>query len=131
MSEDYVNRVRRSVDALNRADIDALIDGAADDCLFLPARSAIFGGYRGEAGMRQFLADNDETFAVFQLRLDEVHDAGDQVVAIGSLRLRPRLGEADTEIPAAIVYTFEHGQVVRVEDLRERSAALSAVGIVA
>jgi hypothetical protein len=35
----------------------------------------------------------------------------------------------DTEIPAAIVYSFDGGKVVRAEGRRDRAAALSAVGL--
>jgi ketosteroid isomerase-like protein len=83
-----VELVRRGLDAFNRADVDALMELCSDDVVFLPARSALYGGYRGEEGLRRFFADNADTFEVFSVHYDEIHAAGDQLVAIGSLRLR-------------------------------------------
>ena len=129
MSDRNVETVRRALDAFNRADVETLMKDCAEDFLFLPARSALDGGYRGEAGLRRYFEDNAETFEVFTVRLDEVHGAGDRVVAIGSLRVRPLGGGPEAEIPTAFVYTFEAGRVVRGEDFRERDAALRAAGL--
>jgi uncharacterized protein len=128
MSDRNVEAVRRSLDAFNRADVEALMEDCTEDFLFLPARSALYGGYRGEAGLRRFFEDNAETFEVFTARFDEIHAAGDRVVAIGSVRIRPLGDGPEAEIPTAMVYTFEAGKAVRGEDFREREAALRAAG---
>jgi ketosteroid isomerase-like protein len=129
VSREYVAIVRDHVDAFNRADVEALMAICSDDVLFLPGRSALQGGYRGEEGLRSFFADNADTFELIMVHLDEFHDAGDRVVGIGQVRIRPLGGGPETEIPAGIVYSFDGGKIVRVEDLRDRAAALSAVGL--
>ena len=129
MSDRNVETVQRSLNAFNRADVEALMEVCTEDFLFLPARSALHGGYRGEAGLRRFFEDNAETFEVFTVRIDEIHGAGDRVVAIGSLRVRPLGGGPEADISTAMVYTFEAGRVVRGEDFRERDAALRAAGL--
>jgi ketosteroid isomerase-like protein len=53
--------VRRSLNAFNRADVEALMEVCTEDVPFLPARSALDGGYRGEAGLRRYFEDNAET----------------------------------------------------------------------
>ena len=129
MSAENVEVVRRAADAFNRGDVDALMADAVDDFLFLPGRSALHGGYRGEAGLRKFFADNEETYEVFTMRIDEIREVGDQVVQIGIVHLRARGGGLDTEGPLAAVVTLRAGKMVKVEDFRERSAALAAVGL--
>jgi ketosteroid isomerase-like protein len=129
MSDRNVDTVRRALDAFNRADVETLMEDCAEDFLFLPARSALDGGYRGEAGLRRYFEDNAETFEVFTVRLDEVHAAGDRVVAIGSIRLRPLGGGPEADIPTAVVYTFRAGKAIRGEDFREREVALRAADL--
>jgi ketosteroid isomerase-like protein len=129
MTQENVDTVLRSADALSRGDLTALRNDSTEDSVFLPARSALHGGYRGEEGLRAFLADNAETFEVFVVHFDEVRDFGDRVLAVGSLRVRPLGGGPETDIPAAVVYTFEDGKMARVEDFRERDRALEALGL--
>src|SRR4051794_26577040 len=75
MSDRNVETVRRSLNAFNRADVEALMEVCTKDFLFLPARTALNSGYRGEAGLRRYFEDNAETFEVFTVRLDEIHGA--------------------------------------------------------
>jgi hypothetical protein len=49
------------LNAFNRADVEALMEVCTEDFPFLPARSALDGGYRGEAGLRRYFEDNAET----------------------------------------------------------------------
>src|SRR4051812_47036311 len=128
MSDRNIEAARRSWAAFNRADVAAMMDDCAEDIVFLPARSALHGEYRGEDGIRRFFEDNAETFEVFTMRMDEIHGAGDHVVAIGTLRIRPLGGGPEANIPTAVLYTFEAGKLVRAEDLREREVALRAAG---
>jgi hypothetical protein len=46
-----------------------------------------------------------------------------------SVLMRPLGGGPETDIPAAVVYTFEDGKMARVEDFRERDRALEAIGL--
>jgi ketosteroid isomerase-like protein len=72
---------------------------------------ALLGGYRGPAGVRKSFADNAETYELFTVTSDETYDAGEQVVAIGRVTVRP-LGRGPEATPsAAFVFTFEHGKI--------------------
>jgi ketosteroid isomerase-like protein len=81
------------------------------------------------AGLRKFFVDNAETFEVFTTTWDETFDTGEQVVMIGRVTARPLGGGPEATVPAAMVITLEHGKIARVEDLRDRSAALASVGL--
>jgi ketosteroid isomerase-like protein len=129
MSRANVEAWRRGIEALNRGDVDDMLRLAAEEVVFLPARSAVEGGYHGHDGLRRFLADNAENFEVFQVDLHEVRDLGDRVLAIGTIRIRGRRGGVETDIPMAGVATYQDGKMTRWEDFRERRGALDAVGL--
>jgi ketosteroid isomerase-like protein len=129
MSSEHVELVQRADAAMRRGDVEALIGMCTDDVLLLPARSALHGGYSGPAGLREFFVDNAETFELFTTTWDEAYDKGEQVVMIGRVTARPLGGGPEATVPAAMVVTLEHGKIARVEDLRDRSAALASVGL--
>ncbi len=129
MSQANVDAFLRGVEASNRGEPEAALETVSEDVVFLPARSAVEGGYHGHDGMRRFWADNEESFEVFQAEFTDVRDLGDRVLAIGTVHIRGRGGGVDIEIPAAAVATFEDGKMTRWEDFRERALALEAVGL--
>ena len=88
MPEGNVEILRRAVEALNSADVEAALALMTEDTCFMPLRSRIEGAFNGHDGVRAFFADNEESFEIFQVCHDEIHDFGDRVVAIGRTRLR-------------------------------------------
>lgn len=129
MSRINVETCHRGIAALNRGDVEGVLRLAAEDVVFLPARSAVEGGYYGHVGLRKFLADDAENFAVFQVDLQEVRDLGDRLDVIGTIRIRGRGGGVETDIPMAGVASYQDGKMTRWEDFRERRRALDAVGL--
>jgi ketosteroid isomerase-like protein len=129
VSSEYVDCLRQALQAMSEGDVDAVIGMCTDDVLFLPGRSALQGGYVGPAGLRKWFADNTETFEVFAATWNEMFDAGEQVVSIGQVTVRPRGGGPEASVPAAFVVSFRNGKIARAEDLRDRDAALAAVGL--
>jgi ketosteroid isomerase-like protein len=129
MSREHVELVQRALEAMRQGNVEALGEICADDMLFVPGRSALQGDYVGLAGLRKWFADTAETFEVFTATWDEIHDAGEQVVAIGQVTVRPHAGGPEASIPAAFVVTFENGKITRAEDLRDRTTALTSVGL--
>jgi ketosteroid isomerase-like protein len=98
--------------------------------VIVAARSAVEGSFVGHEGVRQFFADNATNFEVFQVRLDDVRDLGDdQVLAIGTIHIRGRGAGVETDVPMAGIATYREGKLSRWEDFRERRAALKAVGL--
>jgi ketosteroid isomerase-like protein len=129
MSQENVEAFKRGIEAGNRGDVDGVLRETAEDVVFLPARSAVEGGYHGHAGLREFLADNKTNFEVFRADLSDVRDLGDRVLAIGTIHIRGRGGGVETDIPMAGVATYRDGKLTRWEDFRERDRALEAVGL--
>jgi uncharacterized protein len=129
VSQANVDAFLRGNEAGNRGDHEAALELISEDVVFLPARSAMEGGFRGHDGMRRFWADNAENFELFEVEFQELRDLGDRVLAIGTVHIRGRGGGVETDIPTAGVATFEDGKMTRWEDFRERALALEAVGL--
>ena len=115
--------------AMERGDIDAFLRLVDEDVVWLAARSAVEGAYRGHEGLRKFFADNDENFEVFEPELQEVRDLGDRILVFGSLHIRGRGSAVETDVPIAGIFTYRQGKLVRWEDFRERGLALEAAGL--
>jgi ketosteroid isomerase-like protein len=129
VASEHVELVQRVLSAMRDGDVDAVVGMCTDDVLFLPGRSALQGDYVGPTGLRKWFADNAETFEVFSATWNEMFDAGEQVVSIGQLTVRPRGGGPEANVPAAFVVSFRDGKIARAEDLRDREAALASVGL--
>jgi ketosteroid isomerase-like protein len=86
VSQENVETFLASVDAMNRADAEAMLALVAEDVVLSALRSAITGDYVGADGLRRFLADNAQTFDVFHAAYHDVRDLGDRVLAIGTIR---------------------------------------------
>ena len=129
MSQQNVETFRRNNEAVNRRDLEAFLLDMDAAIEFIPRRAAVQGVYRGYEGMRKYFVDNAESFDLYQVSYDEFRDLGDRIVAFGTVRVRGKESGVEVTSPTAIVATFRDGKMVRVEDYRERSEALKAVGL--
>jgi ketosteroid isomerase-like protein len=129
MSRENVERFRRLIEALNRADVEAALRDVAEDVVVNALRSAVEGEYHGHDGVRAFFADNAETWELMQIDYTELRDLGDRVLAIGTLRVRGRGAGVETEVSTAGVATFAAGKMTRWEDFGDRRTVLGALGL--
>ena len=129
MSQENVDAFLTAVDAINRADVEGFVGLATDDVVVSALRSALAGDYRGHAGARAFLADNEETFEVFHASYEDVRELGDRVLALGKIHVRVRAGQLETDLTSAGVAVFRDGKLARWTDYGDRNAALKAVGL--
>jgi ketosteroid isomerase-like protein len=88
------------------------------------------GVYRGHEGVRSFWRQWLEAWESIEFRLDELIDAGDEIVA---LLWQVNRGRASgVEVPQgewAQVWTLRDGRVVRVRAFGDPAEALRAVGL--
>jgi ketosteroid isomerase-like protein len=124
-----VEAFRRLIDAANREDIDGALALIAEDVVWIAARSAVQGPYRGHDGIRAFFADNRENFERFEPAVDEIRDLGGRLLVIGAIRVQGKGSGVVAEVPMAGIATYRDGKLVRWEDFRERDRALEAAGL--
>jgi uncharacterized protein len=128
VSEQNVALVLRGMESLNTGDVDAMLEVTAEDIRFIPRRAPVMGAYVGHEGMREFITDNAENMEVFRVTPEEVIDAGDRVVIIGTLVVKGRGSGIEMSFPTATVTTVRDGKIVHFQEYIEREKALAAVG---
>jgi ketosteroid isomerase-like protein len=134
MSEENVEAFRRGgIDAINRRDVEALLEDVDPEVEWHPAVLVPFEGeatvYRGREGVREMVGDLFEALAEFYVQYPEIRDLGDRIVAIGRVRTRGRESGAVTESPFAAVTDFRNGKAVRVQTYLDPKEALEAAGL--
>jgi ketosteroid isomerase-like protein len=76
------------------------------------------------------LADNRESFEIFEPLHEEFRDVGDgRVLAFGMIRIRGRESGVETEVPSAVLATIREGRIVHFKDYGDRQVALEAAGL--
>jgi uncharacterized protein len=130
MSAGDVEIVRAVVTAFGAGDQEALFALLDEDIEFFALRSATEGTFKGHEGLRAFLADNRESFEIFEPLHDEFRDLGDgRVLTFGMIRIRGRGSGVETEVPSAVLVTVRDGRVTHFKDYGDREAALEAAGL--
>ena len=84
------------------------------------------------AGMDGMLAGWEDWLAPWErydVKVDELIDAGERVVALATLSGRTRRDGVDVQQPAAAVLTVLDGRITRVEFHLDRREALAAAGL--
>jgi len=135
MSQEAVERIRRGYEAFNRGDLT----GAAKDfdpniewrIPFQLPDSPPDETYRGPQGVIRFWETWRAAFDDFCVELEEIIDAGDQVIVIAGVRGRGAGSGAEVRSPSfPQVWTMgDDGRPVRVEMFPSRAEALEAAGL--
>jgi ketosteroid isomerase-like protein len=84
--------------------------------------------YRGHDGVRAFWRHWLDAWESIEFRVEEVIDAGDEVVAFYSLVNRGRASGAEVAGAYAQIWTVRNRKVVRLRLFADRAEALRAVG---
>ena len=89
MSQENVELVREGFARWNEGDYDFFFDSPTPDIELLSRFGSLRGEpYRGREGVREWLADIQQSFERFDLWLDDVRDLGDDVLALGGIELQ-------------------------------------------
>jgi ketosteroid isomerase-like protein len=130
MSQENVEIVRKSLEALN-PDLDTVtefwhpeidwraIEGAPDD----------IGVFTGQAAMRHYYEQWFETFAELRAEIEDMVDAGEQVVVSLHVIGKMEGSHAEIDMHLGIVYTVRKGLIVRGREYATREEALKAAGL--
>ena len=85
--------------------------------------------YRGPEGVRRWMDAWGDTMDDIHFDVDELIDAGDQVVAMSRLVARSRTTGIELEQGVAMVWTLRDGLAIRLDPYATREDALRAVGL--
>lgn len=130
MSQENVESFRRNVEAFNRGDLEGWLATYDADASFAPISAPIAGVYRGHGGLRRWFTDNLESFETFRVNFTDVRDLGDdRLLVIGTIHLRAREGEIETDLPTAAIATWRAGLLIDWKDYGDRKKALEAAGL--
>jgi hypothetical protein len=85
--------------------------------------------YEGQTGLRELSADLHDAFEMMLRRPQEIVDAGDRVVALGTILTRARVSGVELEQPIGDVGWLKRGLITRQCIFLDQHAALEAVGL--
>ena len=136
MSQENVEVVRRLYDAARRGD-DALPFELYARDIEWDARGAWPGRaisdlgrvYRGHEGVRRFWRDYLSAFERYDFTVEELIDAGDQVLAVVREHATGRLSQVALDNAVYALWTVHHGKLVRMRLYPTRMEALEAAGL--
>jgi ketosteroid isomerase-like protein len=83
--------------------------------------------YRGYDGVRRFWTQFLSAWDEYGVEVEELIDAGDQVVA--AMRLSGRTNELEVDEARSSLLTLRDGRIVRIEPFASKDAALEAAGL--
>jgi ketosteroid isomerase-like protein len=131
MSQENVELIRRGVEAFNRRDLDTLFELLSPDVEFIPYLANLIETttYHGHAGLRSYFEDADAAWEEIHVRVDEVREAGDQLVWFGELSGRGRASGLEVRLPLAWIGEVTAGRITRIQSYETREEALAAVGL--
>jgi len=135
MSQENVEIVRRVYDAAARHDTSNVLDFYDPeiewDISHAPARNLMGEPhvFNGHEGLRTFFRHWYEAWKHVEPDLEELIDAGEQVISVETTRGRGRTSGAVVELPHAAVWTFREDKIVRVVWFGSREEALETPGL--
>jgi ketosteroid isomerase-like protein len=130
MSEQNVDLVRRSIDAYNRRDFEALerLNQPDVELDWSASRGLEAGVYRGWKEVMGFYDNFIGTFEEVKAEPERFIESGDSVVVPNSAQIRGR-GGVQTTAHSALVFELHDGRIARICLYQETGEALEAVGV--
>ena len=131
MSERRVQLVRQGFDAWNEGDPSWVLKHMSPQVEWVtPPTDPYAGTYRGHEGVEEFWTRWRTAVGELRFDVDELIDAGDQVVVIARRSAYNPTTGLQISDAIAQVFTFDPADVcVRVEEYHGREAALRAAGV--
>ncbi len=131
MSQETVELVRTAMESFNLEGVDAIADQIDPDFeTTTPASLSVEPDtYRGPEGVRRWFDAWGGTMDEVRFDVDELLDAGDQVVAVSRLVARSHTTGLELEQAVALVWTLRDGRAVRLDAFATRGEALRVVGL--
>jgi ketosteroid isomerase-like protein len=132
MSQRNVEAVRRAIAAHNAGDADGFLALWDAECEWFTVTGSQLDAtpYRGHAGIRQYLADREETWAELEFDPERILEGKDDdvVVAVGFLRGLGRGSAVPVEQRIGLIYRFRGQGVRHCRAYADPEVALEAAG---
>jgi uncharacterized protein len=124
VSAENVELVRRTWESFNeRGELDlSVIDPDVEWITLMET-------HHGHEGVREWTANVTESLDELAIDMHELIDAGDNVIAVATIRGRGRTGGVPAELGFASVFEFRGGKLVRMDSFPDRASAVAAVGL--
>jgi uncharacterized protein len=119
-------------DAINRADLDAILRLQAHDVEWCgpPVFPDLAGSHHGHDGVRAYAERVSDAWEEFSIRPERFVELGDRVLVLTRERGRGRLSGIEVQSrPTAHLWTLRDGYVVRFQVFWEREEGLRAAGV--
>lgn len=128
MSQENVDLAHRSIDAVNRRDLDAFLALMHEDVESVSRIVAIEGGLHGHDGVRRWWENWFEAFPDYRFEVAATRDLGD--LTLTSFRAVGRGGgsKLPLEDKAYLAIRWRDGAAVRWQVFNTEAEALEAVG---
>jgi ketosteroid isomerase-like protein len=122
--------VRACFEAWERGGVDAVAEFWDPQIDWRSAEGALddVGVMRGVEAMRAYVQDWLDDFDDLHFELEELIDAGEQVVSVQRISGRAKASGVATEVRYAVVNTIRDGKLVRGREYWTREQALEAAG---
>jgi uncharacterized protein len=136
MSQQNVEIVRRLFAAFQSVDLDSFerrfdvvreIFDPEVEWVAAPHSLLASEKYRGSDGIRRFWTQFLSAWDEYDVEVEELIDAGDQVVAV--MRLSGRTNELEIDEMRSSLLTLRGGKIVRIEPFASNADALEAAGL--
>ena len=127
MSEADVQLVRTVFDAINRRDVQAVLDAYHPEADMSTLTSELVQGkaYRGHSGIREYFSSFADVWEELRLEPEDIRDLGDRILVVGRWSSRGKESGAEVESPAAWIFAVRGGRIVFSRAYRDAEEALS------
>ena len=131
MSQENVEMCRRAYEAFNRGDSEGMVADLAEEFEFVPtgALPDARGVYRGPQGYTDFVGWLRSEFDSPRVEINELTEAGDQVLASVTLRGRGKQSGVAASWDIWHVWTVRDGKAVHGQAFTSKAEALQAAGL--
>jgi hypothetical protein len=129
MSEENLELLHRSVDAINRRDLEAFMALMDQDVRVLSRIAAVEGGLHGHEGIRQWWDNWLEAFPDYRLEVVDARRHGDVVIATFTAAGHAATSRFPFEENAWLASRWRSGRCVWWRACRSEVEALAAAGL--
>lgn len=105
--------------------LDSFAEDSVWDYTAFPDGRVVHGRDEITRFMRHWIG----TWEHYEIHVDKLLDAGEQVVALTRERGRGKGSRAQVELQGAVVFSLDGGKVVHFKGFLDRAEALDAVGL--